>query len=211
MKAVQRWRDYARQYGTTGLMKYLVARLLRPVRERAVVELYVATTAGPILEARRPIRIAELTPSEGRALRLAGDDWETRWRQGDRCFVAWEGETCVHFSWVSTRENYLAEAHRRIELEDGQAYVYDCFTAGAQRGAGIFPAVLSFIREHLYSEGRTCIWIAVEEENLSSKKAIERAGFSKVGTVTYDRWGKRVISRVDWDKNAPPLTLVQTD
>lgn len=207
MSILRRWREHARQYGTGGLIKYLGARLLRPVWEQAVVDLYVLTELRPIVQPRLAVRIAELDAAHGARLPLAADDWANRWRHGHKCYAAWDGDECVHYSWVSTDISYLAEVHQRLALGPGQAYIYDCFTDGTRRGAGIFPAVLSRIQADLLSAGTNCIWIAVEEENRSSSRAIERAGFARGGTLRYKRLMGMAQAETAMLPDAPPLAL----
>ncbi|MDB4894499.1 MAG: hypothetical protein JWN15_761, partial [Firmicutes bacterium] len=121
MSVIRRWQQHARQYGTGGLIRYLGARLVRPLWERAIVNLYVLTEPAPAVAPRLPVRILELTPEQGLRLPFSGDDWADRWRHyGDTCYAAWDGDQCVHYSWVSTNICHLAEVHQSLHMGPGQ-------------------------------------------------------------------------------------------
>ncbi|HWI53272.1 MAG TPA: GNAT family N-acetyltransferase [Symbiobacteriaceae bacterium] len=199
MGTIQRWQEYARQYGFSGLITHLVARTIRPVWERASAQILVLEPPVPARTAKVPLQIRIVDQADG----LTQPGWEQRWSRGDVCYGAWAGGVCVHHSWVTTQDSLIGEVHGRIKVAAGEAYVYDCFTSAESRGQGIFPAVLSHIGRGLVSSGTLRIWIAVEHENRSSIKAIERAGFRLAGEVSYRRFGGSARVAVAHEPNAP--------
>jgi ribosomal protein S18 acetylase RimI-like enzyme len=72
----------------------------------------------------------------------------------------------------------VGEIERVFIVPPGDAYIYESFTRPEMRGRGIYPAVLSTISERLGAQGVRCLWIAVEATNLSSLRAIQKAGFA---------------------------------
>jgi GNAT superfamily N-acetyltransferase len=203
MGAVSRWQEYARQYGWGGLVRYLARRVLRPVWEASSAYLLVMQPPAPAVTAKIDLRVGLLT----REISAPNFEWERRWAQGDLCYAAWRGDQLVHHSWVAQRDTYLAEVHGWVRLQPGEAYVYDCFTDGSCRGLGIFPAVLSHIGQALFAGNIRRIWIAVEEENRSSLKAIQRAGFEPAGEVAYRRVGAKGNRAVKPEPGAPPFRV----
>lgn len=188
MGALKRWQEYVRQYGTAGLVRYLLARVVRPVWERSSAQLLVMTapTQPQAVKAKVPIEVVRLTaPRTG--LEVGGLDWADRWARGEVCYSAWLDGACVHYSWVSRQDSYLAEVHESLQIGPDEAYIYDCFTDGRHRGQAIFPAVLSTLASDLFGQGVQRIWIAVEEENRSSTRAILRAGFVPAAELHYRR------------------------
>jgi GNAT superfamily N-acetyltransferase len=197
MGLVKRWREYARQYGTAGLVRHLLARVVRPLWEHASAELLVLEPPAPGVTARTALRVAILAPEAARASGQSTPEWEQRWSRGEVCYAGWVEQRFVHHSWVARNDTYLGEVHGWLRLGSGEAYVYDCFTDGSCRGLGIFPAVLSHMGQELFIAGVSRIWIAVEQENRSSLKAIQRAGFRPAGSVSYRRVGTRVTRQVN--------------
>ncbi len=198
MGLVTRWEEYARQYGWGGLVQHLVLRVLRPVWERSSAQLLVMEPPARPAGARVPIRIELLTRDQAAGEGLLTPGWDQRWSRGDLCFGAWREDRLVHHSWVSFGHSYIGELHSSLRMEPGEAYVYDCYTDGSCRGQGIFPAVLAHVAETLFQSGTRRLWIAVEEENRSSAKAILRAGFQPAGELRYRRvgpWAQRAVER----------------
>lgn len=207
MGVLTRWREYARQYGTLGLFQHVGARLVRPVWERSRMHLLLLDTAPPRLEARMPLQVGVLHQGNPQAKELAGDDWPVRWSHGDICYVAWRDGALVHHSWVTRNDSYIAEIRGWVHPGPDEAYIYDCFTDGSCRGLGIFPAVLSTVGGVLFDKGVQRIWIAVEAENVSSRKAIERAGFRLACTVSYRRFGPWIHKDVRTEGGMPPCPV----
>lgn len=207
MGVVSRWQEYARQYGWVGLARHLALRVVRPVWESSGTQLLVIPPPAPPITARVAVRIALLTPQEAARHGLLNAEWEQRWHRGDVCFAAWRDGRFIHHSWVSYQDSYIGEVYGWLRLKAGEAYVYDCFTDGSCRGQGVFPAVLSHIGHELFNKGTHRIWIAVEEENRSSLKAIQRAGFRPAGEVFYRRVGRRANRAMHAVPGAPPFRV----
>jgi GNAT superfamily N-acetyltransferase len=203
MGMLKRWRDYSRQYGFAGLVRYLTARVLRPVWEASSTQILVLEPPVALREARVPVDIRVMTLDEASSTGLMHPDWAERWSRGHVCYGAWVAGTCVHHSWVTRSDAPVGEVHGRLILGPLEAYVYDCFTAATCRGQGIFPAVLSHVGRLLTAEGVEQVWIAVEDENRSSVKAIGRAGFRPAGEIQYRRLGRSARTSVDCVAEAP--------
>jgi hypothetical protein len=204
MSLLKRWQEYARQYGALGLARYLLGRTLRPVWESDRTHMLVLEPPAPKVGARAPVTIGVLAPD---AATEALPGWRERLAAGHVCYAAWLDGRLVHHSWVSRTDTAVGEVHATLRLGPGEAYVYDCFTDGSCRGLGIFPAVLVFIGQSLFADGVQRVWIAVERQNRSSTKAIEKAGFRPAGEVLYRRVGARVTRQVTLLAGAPPFHL----
>ena len=64
-----------------------------------------------------------------------------------------------------------------------------CFTDKRFRGRGIYPSVLRHIIQNKSMSGEW-YWMNVDENNISSIRGIEKAGFERVGESTKSRWLK---------------------
>ena len=80
----------------------------------------------------------------------------------------------MHRTW--TKSNGVATIHAfyTIPLSSNQIFIHWCETASSARGHGIYPKVLHRVcNEHPSDE----ILIAVNENNLASRRGVEKAGF----------------------------------
>ncbi|HWI50862.1 MAG TPA: GNAT family N-acetyltransferase [Symbiobacteriaceae bacterium] len=207
MNLVKRWRHYARQYGVRGLVRYLALRLVRPVWSSASVMMLVAEPPAAAVAARAPIRIDLMSAEAARASGFMNPDWENRWKHGDVCYGAWLNGVCVHHSWVTRGDTYIGETKSYLAIGPDEAYIYDCFTAGECRGMGIFPAVLSHVASALFGTGVTRVWIAVEEENRSSLKAIQKGGFRFAGEILFRKAGLSAQTTTRHEPGVPEFSL----
>ena len=93
---------------------------------------------------------------------------------GDIGYYAYLGGECVHRTW--TKSNGVAAIHAfyTIPLSSNQIFIHWCETASSARGHSIYPKVLHRVcNEHPSYE----ILIAVNENNLASRRGVEKAGF----------------------------------
>jgi len=112
---------------------------------------------------------------------------EDRFRRGHLCLVANAGENVVHLEWVAFDEAYASELERELRIDSGSAYIYDTYTVREYRGLGIAPEVMSEAFSHLYVKGIRRVYTCVPHDNLPSIRAMEKAGFRWIGTVTFTR------------------------
>ena len=90
----------------------------------------------------------------------------------------------VFYVWISYNNIYDDKIFN-MELNSKQAYLYRAFTHQDYRGLQIYPAGLSYACKELQQRHIEKCYIAASIENRSSIKGIYKAGFSKVGYVTY--------------------------
>ena len=81
----------------------------------------------------------------------------------------------------------MRELRRYFRPPPSSAYIYESFTRADARGRGVYPLALKGICEDLHSDGIDEAWVAVEEDNPPSLKAIKKAGFEEAFKVTYKR------------------------
>lgn len=106
-----------------------------------------------------------------------------------RCFVArFEGEIAA-YGWVSTGAECVGEMEREIQLQLGEAYVWDCFTWPDYRRQRLYSSLLSYINTKLADEGYRRVWIGSNLENRPSLKGFANAGYRPVVHITYLRLG----------------------
>lgn len=101
------------------------------------------------------------------------------------CYLVLQTEHIVHASWVTTAAAWTGEIRRLVGPPPGGAYVYESFTDPARRGRGIYPYALNCICAELATEGIGEAWIGVEATNVSSVRAITKAGFEPAFSVPF--------------------------
>jgi hypothetical protein len=94
---------------------------------------------------------------------------------GDKGYFAYLQDKCIHRSWVKSNEQ-IVHPHWAYpyQLKENEVFIHYCETAPEARGKNIYPHVLlNIIEEHQDKE----ILISVNDENLASKKGVEKGGF----------------------------------
>ncbi|MDP9222950.1 MAG: GNAT family N-acetyltransferase [Actinomycetota bacterium] len=116
-------------------------------------------------------------------------------RPGSTCWLALMDTMIVHASWVETEAAWMGEVARYFVVPPGDAYIYESFTRPEVRGRGLYPTVLRTIAAALGSRGTRRLWIAAEETNRPSLRAIEKAGFAPAFGITMSRrWGRTRVA-----------------
>jgi len=64
----------------------------------------------------------------------------------------------------------------------------DCYTNKQYRGQSIYPQVINKIALETLKQGIQEVFIVVNQENISSIKGIEKAGFNKFAAIKGRRW-----------------------
>ena len=116
------------------------------------------------------------------------------------CYLVSFEQRIAHASWVTTSAAWTGEIRAFATPPDGSAYVYESFTDPALRGRGIYPWALRCICAELSSRGVQRVWIGVERGNVSSVRAISKAGFEPAFSVRY----RRRLGRLSTETPAGP-------
>lgn len=103
------------------------------------------------------------------------------------CFLVHGDDGLLHASWVTTGAAWTREIDAYLAPPDGDAYVYESFTRPEARGRGVYPFALAGICAWARDAGVGNVWVAVEQGNAPSLKAIRKAGFEESYTIRYSR------------------------
>lgn len=103
------------------------------------------------------------------------------------CFLVSDGETLLHASWVTTGGAWTRELRAYLVPPEGDAYIYESFTRADARGRGVYPFALTNILEWSASTGIARVWVAVEEHNPPSLRAVAKAGFQEAFRLKFSR------------------------
>lgn len=112
--------------------------------------------------------------------------WEFQCHRFDNVndfFIAINNKGIQHISWI-----YYSTNHNRIlMLDENSVEIKFCLTLPNFRGKGIYPNVIYKIKQFLYNKGVKRAFMCVNEDNFSSIKGIEKAGFELVGRTTLNK------------------------
>ncbi|MBW3594721.1 MAG: GNAT family N-acetyltransferase [Actinobacteria bacterium] len=109
-----------------------------------------------------------------------------------RCFVIDDGALLLHASWVTTAGAWTRELRAYVVPPGGEAYIYESFTRGEARGRGIYPFALHGVLAWGTANAIRRVWVAVEENNVPSHRAITKAGFVEAFRLPFARRFGRV-------------------
>jgi len=144
-----------------------------------------------------PQAVSELTFREatladaGRYARDIGTDsaasFRKRFSDRTRCFVVDDGTRLLHASWVTRAGAWTREVKAYLVPPPGDAYIYESFTRPDARGRGIYPMALNGLLAWGRNADVARLWVAVEEHNTASIRAVTKAGFVEAFRVPFAR------------------------
>ena len=103
------------------------------------------------------------------------------------CWLIDSHDQILHATWMTCDGAWTREVRRCLRPPEGDAYVYESFTRAEARGRGLYPLALAGISAHAGAEGVTRMWVAVENANLASLRAVTKAGFQAAFEIVYQR------------------------
>ena len=120
------------------------------------------------------------------------DDENARARleRGDRCFVARADGAVASSRWIAEGRAFVEYLDTWLDLEPGEVYLSETFTAPALRGRGVSGAAGTRLAHALADEGCRRILAGVLRENHAGKRAYEKAGYEPVGRIGYVGLGR---------------------
>jgi ribosomal protein S18 acetylase RimI-like enzyme len=117
-------------------------------------------------------------------------DIDDRLRNGQMCFVARHQRRIVAAAWLAVQPIWVSFLGCRIDVEAGEAHVYDKFTMPEYRGRGIANAVRTHHLRHLQRRGFRRATGAVLPENVSSLRDDAKGGFRAYGMLVRIKVGR---------------------
>lgn len=197
--------------GPSELLELGISRIKENVASSDTLIVFESATTGSPVE-KEGLRFRRAAPDD--APRYAHDigtdsvaSFKRRLSERTRCYVVEMNTRLVHSSWVTLAAAWTREVRAYITPPAGDAYVYESFTRADARGRGVYPYALKNICATLGTEGIPRVWVAVEEHNGPSVKAVTKADFEEAFQVSYARkWGRL---RID-DPSGPLADIGRT-
>lgn len=103
------------------------------------------------------------------------------------CFAVERHGRLVHATWFTTCAVWTREIRAYVRPPAGEGYIYESFTRPDARGRGIYPFALEAISAYVGERGVKRLWVAAEEDNHSSIRAISKGGFERQFAIGYRR------------------------
>jgi GNAT superfamily N-acetyltransferase len=118
---------------------------------------------------------------------IAPDAIAQRLEQGRQCFAAWADGQVAAYGWLTCGPEWVGEFERTLQVEHGEAYIWDCATIPKYRRLHLFGALLNHIVNHLQQSGLQRLWIIGLARPSEFACGMFAAGFQPVMTLTYVR------------------------
>jgi ribosomal protein S18 acetylase RimI-like enzyme len=186
----------ARSRGAAEVASLAAARAAETIFDRDKLVLLVREAGGDPPD-KQGLELGWATAADGPryARDIGSDSAETftrRLRDDTGCFLVADAGRIVHATWATTEAAWTRELRRYIAPPEGDAYVYESYTTAGARGRGLYPLALRFIAAELAARGTRDVWVAVENRNLASLRAVSKASFEAVAEIAY----RRLLGRV---------------
>ncbi|MEA4924861.1 MAG: hypothetical protein VB084_06055 [Syntrophomonadaceae bacterium] len=157
----------------------------RFVYDQAVVVIYKCSNKEPSeVKTKKPIEIANVTSENvNDALvyepEVKVNEFKRFLHEGDCGFYAYLNYQYIHRSWVTfgPKTETLWKGCVPLKIKKNEAFIRWGETVPSARGMGVSPYVLSHI-VNLLSDRVEVFYISTTDDNVASKKGIEKVGFS---------------------------------
>ena len=128
-------------------------------------------------------------------LMLPGENWNTKTVIGRLMFqMISKGKAKIYYvhdgNDLKHRSYVIPKCSKFPFLGASDYEIGPCYTEPKYRGRGIYPTMLKWICESVGNQDTT-FYMIVDENNVSSIKGIEKAGFVKCGTVEVTKYTRR--------------------
>ncbi len=157
----------------------LTGRRVRDLRPR------VRTEFAEVLAAHFPRLLAAVQQMDP----ISPDALAKRFELGRQCFAAWVDDSVAAYAWLTRGAEWIGEFERRLEVAEGEAYIWDCATVPAYRRRRLFSALISHVADELSREGLQRLWIISRMDAAPVNRAVERAGYTRITRLIYLRIG----------------------
>jgi ribosomal protein S18 acetylase RimI-like enzyme len=196
--AFSRTQDGVRRHGLGGTLRLAGRRLTHRVYMKEAHRWYELDLTGERPRKELPAGFslvranADQLPLIKKLPTVKLEEAERRHRDDAALWLVLEGETPAFACWTFFgRLPVFAASEGALALPPHTVGLEDSVTSPDYRGRGLAPAAWSMISDILVSEGYTTMITKVAEENVPSRKAVEKAGFQDVAGMRLVRLGSR--------------------
>lgn len=104
-----------------------------------------------------------------------------------QCFAMQVGKLIVAYGWLTLGPEWVGEFERELQLQAGEAYIWDCATLPDFRRQRLFSALLSHLTHYLQQAGLRRLWIIGNHPATAINQSVAAAGFQPILRLRYVR------------------------
>jgi GNAT superfamily N-acetyltransferase len=104
---------------------------------------------------------------------------------GRQCYAGWVEGKIAAYGWLTRGPEWVGEFQRKLNVADGEAYIWDCATLPAHRRLHLFSALIGSVAGQLARQGLRQVWIIAAVTTPAMNHDIAEAGFRPVLALTY--------------------------
>lgn len=146
---------------------------------------FTLTNPVPLILPRGDFRILLLQEKTPELSQICSEGLtDSRFSRGELCCCALHTSDAVSYCWIASDCEVVGEIERVVKLREGEVYLFDAFTSPLHRGKNLCAAILSKSLEWARSKGHSRALIFASSDNRPSVRAINRAGFKLLQTLT---------------------------
>jgi hypothetical protein len=185
---------FIRQEGLVTALRRVTASLTGLVYRRKSVYILVrpvdralgppARLDGVRIDILRGDQVDRLTP----IIYYGRDEILQRLNDGQKCIIAEHEGNIIHYSWLTSKNEYAGEIEKVIPVAASERYLFNCRTLASARGRGIFPAVIVRALDEARGSGASRVITLVSTNNSSSLRAFSKMAFSIREEITMTRF-----------------------
>jgi len=116
------------------------------------------------------------------------DEIVSRLNDGQKCIIAEYQGSIVHYSWLTSKDEYAHELEKVIPVGTGERYLFNCRTLASARRRGIFPVVIARALDEAGNSDASHMITLVSKNNRSSLRAFTKMGFRIREEITMTRF-----------------------
>jgi RimJ/RimL family protein N-acetyltransferase len=194
----KRFREGLKRYGLLGVLRVAGARARGLLYLKEEHHWYQLDLRGerPHRDMPEGFRLVRATEQELPLLdtlpTVKLDEGERRLGEGASLWLLLDGDRAAFACWIFYGRMPVPLANKgMLELPAGAAGLEDSVTSPDYRGRGLAPAAWSAISDRLVDDGYTALITKVAEENVPSRRAVEKAGFEDIALMRTMRMAAR--------------------
>lgn len=133
----------------------------------------------------------QLLAIAGQMDRIAPQALARRLDEGRQCYTARVDGSIAAYGWLTRGPEWVSEFERELNVQEGEAYIWDCATLPCHRRQRLFSALAGHVARRLSEEGLHRLWIIAVISAPAMNRRMASAGFEPVMSLTYVRLGER--------------------
>jgi len=124
----------------------------------------------------------------GKVIYYGQNEIVRRLNEGQKCIIADHKGSILHYSWLTSKDEYAGELEKVIPVRTNERYLFNCRTLASARGRGIFPVAIARALDEAAKTGASHLITLVSTNNRSSLKAFAKMQFRIREEITMMRF-----------------------